>query len=93
DLQQQTLSRLEIRLPQQGRIEGSGQFRPGSSEPGKQEPLSGQFKLRVSDLDLNQLHRQVRPTRLSGPVDLTLAPDAQQVLLTLQDSTLKLHVD
>ncbi|MFX5602735.1 hypothetical protein ABTD90_19505, partial [Acinetobacter baumannii] len=68
DLQQQTLSRLEIRLPQQGRIEGSGQFRPGSSEPGKQEPLSGQFKLRVSDLDLNQLHRQVRPTRLSGPV-------------------------
>ncbi|TDY96727.1 UNVERIFIED_ORG: autotransporter secretion inner membrane protein TamB [Herbaspirillum seropedicae] len=93
DLQQQTLLRLEIRLPQQGRIEGSGQFRPGSSEPGKQEPLSGQFKLRVRDLDLNQLHRQVRPTRLSGPVDLTLAPDAQQVLLTLQDSTLKLHVD
>ncbi|WP_413459635.1 translocation/assembly module TamB domain-containing protein [Herbaspirillum huttiense] len=93
DLQQQTLSRLEIRLPQQARIEGSGQFRPGSSEPGKQEPLSGQFKLRVSELDLNQLHHQVRPTRLSGPVDLTLAPDAQQLLLTLQDSTLKLHVD
>lgn len=93
DLQQQTLSRLEIRLPQQGRIEGSGQFRPGSSEPGKAVPMAGQFKLRVSDLDLNQLHHQVRPTRLSGPVDVTLAPDAQQLLLTLQDSTLKLHVD
>ncbi|NUT60571.1 translocation/assembly module TamB domain-containing protein [Herbaspirillum sp. C9C3] len=93
DLQQQTLSRLEIRLPQHARIEGSGQFRPGSSEPGKAEPMAGQFKLRVSDLDLNQLHHQVRPTRLSGPVDVTLAPDAQQLLLTLQDSTLKLHVD
>ncbi|BEV14642.1 translocation/assembly module TamB domain-containing protein [Herbaspirillum sp. DW155] len=93
DLQQQTLSRLAIRLPHEGRIEGSGQFRPGSSEPGKEEPLAGQFKLRVSDLDLNQLHRQVRPTRLSGPVELTLAPDAQNVLLTLQDSTLKLRVD
>jgi translocation and assembly module TamB len=67
DLQQQTLSRLDIRLPQHGRIEGSGQFRPGSSEPGKQEALSGQFKLQVSELDLNQLHHQVRPTRLSGP--------------------------
>ncbi|QJQ00156.1 translocation/assembly module TamB domain-containing protein [Herbaspirillum rubrisubalbicans] len=93
DLQQQTLSRLDIRLLRDARIEGSGQFRPGSNEPGKQEPLSGQFKLRVSDLDLSQLHRQVRPTRLSGPVELSLAPEAQQILLTLQDSALKLHVD
>ncbi|WP_039874686.1 translocation/assembly module TamB domain-containing protein [Herbaspirillum frisingense] len=93
DLQQQTLSRLDIHLPRNARIEGGGQFRPGSTEPGRESAMAGQFKLRVNELDLSQIHRQVRPTRLSGPVDVTLAPNAQQLLLTLQDSALKLHLD
>lgn len=89
DVQQQTLSRLDIRLPREGRIEGAGQFRPGSQD----QPMAGQFKLDIAALDLNQIHRQVRPTRLSGPLDITLAPHAQQILLSLQDSSLKLHLD
>nr|WP_198981501.1 translocation/assembly module TamB domain-containing protein [Herbaspirillum sp. ASV7] len=93
DLQQQTLSRLEIRLPHEARIEGSGQFRPGSQDAGHQQDMAGQFKLRITDLDLNQIHRQVRPTRLSGPLEVTLAPNAQQILLSLQDQSLKLHLD
>ncbi|MFJ3055493.1 translocation/assembly module TamB domain-containing protein [Herbaspirillum sp. NPDC087042] len=93
DLHQQTLSRLEIRLPRDARIEGSGQFRPGSQEAGHAEDMAGQFKLRIADLDLNQIHRQARPTRLSGPLELTLAPNVQQILLTLQDQALKLHLD
>ncbi len=93
DLQQQTLSRLEIRLPHAARIEGSGQFRPGSQDAGHQQDMAGQFKLRIADLDLNQIHRQVRPTRLSGPLEVTLAPNAQQILLTLQDQSLRLHLD
>ncbi len=93
DLHQQTLSRLEIRLPREARIEGNGQFRPGSREAGHEEAMAGQFKLRIADLDLSQIHRQVRPTRLSGPLEVALAPNAQQILLTLQDQALKLHLD
>ncbi|MGO0792296.1 translocation/assembly module TamB domain-containing protein [Herbaspirillum seropedicae] len=93
DLQQQALTRLEIRLPRNGRIEGAGQFQPGSQDPAQPTPMAGRLALRVSELDLSQIHHQVRPTRLSGPVEATLGPDAQQLLLTLQDSALRLHLD
>lgn len=93
DVQQQKLTQLEVRLPGNGRITGSGQFTPASEQDGKTRPMGGQFQLRFDGLDLSQIHRQVRPTQLAGPLALTLAPQAQQLSLSLQDRNLALAVD
>ncbi|KAF1038923.1 MAG: Translocation and assembly module subunit TamB [Herbaspirillum frisingense] len=93
DLQQQKLANLDVRLPRNARIEGGGEFRPGSDEAGKRQDMGGQFKLRIAGLDLNQIHRQLKPTQLAGPLEVTLAPGAQQIRLALDDRELKLRVD
>ncbi|WP_343583455.1 translocation/assembly module TamB domain-containing protein [Herbaspirillum sp.] len=93
DLQRQRISALDIRLPKNARIEGGGEFRPGSDEAGKKQDMAGSFNFRIAGLDLNQIHRQLKPTQLSGPMDVTLAPGAQQIKLALDDRELKLRVD
>lgn len=93
DLKQQTISNLDVRLPRNARIEGGGQFRPGSDEEGKKEDMAGQFRLRIAGLDLNQIHRQLKPTQLAGPLEVTLAPATQKITLALDDRALSLRVD
>lgn len=93
DLQRQRISALDIRLPKNARIEGGGEFRPGSDEAGKKQEMGGSFNFRIGALDLNQIHRQLKPTQLAGPLDVTLAPGAQQIKLALDDRELKLRVD
>ncbi|EJN02056.1 translocation/assembly module TamB domain-containing protein [Herbaspirillum sp. YR522] len=84
DLQDQKLSRLELRLPGNGRLDGSGQF----STSGE-----GKFDFRIAALDLNQVHRQLKPTQLAGPLQVTIAPAAQQVKLALDDRQIRLRLD
>ncbi|MCA1324599.1 translocation/assembly module TamB domain-containing protein [Herbaspirillum sp. alder98] len=83
-LDEQTLSKLEIRLPKNGRLDGSGQFHASGE---------GQFDFRIAGLDLNQIHRQLKPTQLAGPLQVTLAPASQQIKLALDDRDIKLRLD
>ena len=84
DLQDQTLSMLDIRVPGNGRLDGSGQFHADGQ---------GKFDFRITALDLNQVHRQLKPTRLAGPLQLAIAPGAQQIKLALDDREIKLRLD
>ncbi|MBP0597930.1 translocation/assembly module TamB domain-containing protein [Herbaspirillum sp. LeCh32-8] len=93
DLQEQKIANLDIRLPKNARIEGGGTFRPGSDDAGKKEDMGGKFALRIAGLDLSQIHRQLKPTQLAGPLELTLAPGAQQIKLALDDRDLTLRLD
>lgn len=93
DLREQKISRLEVRLPKNARIEGGGSFRPGGEADGKKEDMGGEFKLGIAGLDLNQIHRQLKPTQLAGPLDVTLAPGSQKIALALDDRALKLRVN
>ncbi|MBB5391076.1 MULTISPECIES: translocation/assembly module TamB domain-containing protein [unclassified Herbaspirillum] len=93
DLQRQKIASLELRLPRNARIAGGGEFRPGSDAAGQQQEMGGSFNFRISALDLNQIHRQLKPTQLAGPLDVTLAPGSQQIKLALDDRELKLRVD
>lgn len=90
-LASQKITDLSIRLPKNGRIEGGGEFHP-ANEAAKQA-MGGQFKVKIADLDLNQLHGQMKPTRLAGPLDITLSPDAQKIVLVLDDRDISARVD
>lgn len=81
----QQLSDLHIALLEQAGITGQGQFRPADK--------SGRFDFQVNDLDLHALHRELKPSALRGPLSVELKPDAQNIVLKLQDGFYNIHAD
>jgi len=82
---QQEISDLRIVLLNNGSLSGGGVFKPASA--------AGLFNLQINDLDLHALHQQLQPTRLQGPLTLTVKPEQLDVALQLQDPRYAIAVD
>lgn len=80
----QQLTGVEAALPGGARLVGGGELRTGGN---------GEFTLQAHNLDLHALHRAVRPTRLNGPLKVTLAGENQQVNLELEGAPFLIHAD
>ena len=70
------LTDLVARLPGQGRLNGSGNWRNGSLD----------LDLEASALDAVQLASVLRSTRLNGPISARIASDRQQLSVRLGDT-------
>ncbi|EJL88347.1 hypothetical protein PMI16_02525 [Herbaspirillum sp. CF444] len=81
----QQLSNLHIALLNKAGITGKGQFRPADK--------AGSFDFRIADLDLHAIHRELKTTMLRGPLTVQLKPDAQDIVLTLQDAVYNVQAD
>jgi translocation and assembly module TamB len=84
DAQRQQLDRLAVALRGGARLEGSGEFRAGGN---------GELTLEAHGLDLHALHAAIRPTRLDGPLKVTLAGETQQITLKLDGPPFAIHAD
>ncbi|MFL6716570.1 MAG: translocation/assembly module TamB domain-containing protein [Burkholderiaceae bacterium] len=80
----QQLTGLEAALPGGARLVGGGALRAGGN---------GEFTLQAHNLDLHALHRAARPTRLNGPLSVSLAGQTQQVRLELEGAPFLIHAD
>jgi translocation and assembly module TamB len=81
----QQISDLRIDLLKRASLSGSGQFRPADQH--------GAFDFQIEGLDLQALHRQLKPTQLRGPLHIKLAPDNLNLLLQLQDKLYGIDLD
>ena len=84
DAQRQRLESLVVALRGGARLEGSGEFHAGGS---------GELAVEARGLDLHALHAAVRPTRLNGPLKVTLAGDTQQIMVRLDGPPFAIHAD
>lgn len=79
DAQQQQLRQLQVHLPGGATLEGGGELRSGGT---------GRFALQANALDLHALHGKLRPSRLSGPLNLDIANGTQRIALDLSGPSL-----
>lgn len=77
----QQLSELNIRLPGKAMLVGKGEIH---------DTGQGSLALQAQGLDLHAVHTQLKPTQLSGPLNVQFAGDTQQVNLELTGSSLSL---
>src|SRR5450830_864683 len=84
-VESQQLSDLHIALLSKARITGKGQFRPADK--------AGSFDFQIADLDLHAIHGELKPTALRGPLTVQLKPDAQDIVLKLQDAVYNVLAD
>jgi len=84
-VESQQLSDLHIALLSKARIIGKGQFRPADK--------AGSFDFQIADLDLHAIHGELKPTALRGPLTVQLKPDAQDIVLKLQDAVYNVLAD
>ncbi|MFL9923388.1 translocation/assembly module TamB domain-containing protein [Herbaspirillum lusitanum] len=89
DLKHQKLANLDIRLLKNARLQGGGEFRPASDK----QAMGGEFKFQISDLDLNQIHGQLKASQLRGPLDVKLGATQQDIKLALADRNLSIKLD
>lgn len=90
DSQRQQLTQLKLKLLNHATLDGYGELH--RADGGKADRI-GEFQFSVAALDLHALHSRLKPTKFSGPLTVKLQPDHQQVLLTLDDSRLKVELD
>lgn len=84
-IERQELSELRINLLNNAQLQGGGQFSPSNQ--------NGHFQFQVDDLDLQALHRQLKPTRLHGPLAITMTPQHLNLALQLQDPLYAIKLD
>lgn len=84
DAQRQQLQELRVRLPGDAALEGGGELRRGGT---------GNFTLQASAIDLQALYSKLRPSALSGPVNLDLAGGGQHITLALAGPSLAISGD
>lgn len=84
DAQRQQLDSLVVDLAGGARLEGSGEYRTDGN---------GELTVNARGLDLHALHAAVRPTKLGGPLKVTLAGETQQVTLKLDGPPFAIHAD
>ena len=81
DEHEQRLEQLNVRLLRDAALTGSGRFAHGR----------GRLALTAHSLDLTTLTPYVRPTSLSGPIDIGLDGPTQSVSLDLTDAAARLR--
>ncbi len=81
----QQLSDLRIALPKNATLTGKGEFHPADK--------AGRFDFEVAGLDLHAIHSELKPTRLTGPLNVVLKPGGQDILLKLQDAQYSIQAD
>ena len=90
------LANLDLRLPGNGRAEGSARWQAPKPGAGN-EPAAGFGKvdaeLRISNLDARKLDKRAVTTRIAGRIDATADADAQTVRADLRDPQLALRLD
>lgn len=86
DAHVQKLSQVSIRLLKNASFTGGGEMRRN-----EQDQMTGQFSLQGKNIDLHALHTKLRPSQLSGPVELQVAGETQQVELKLSDADMSIE--
>lgn len=82
--QRQEMTGLQLQLPGTASVTGTGAV---------QADGSGAFQLQVARLDLHALYGALKPSRLEGPVKVTLARGVQDVTLALRSPGLSVSAD
>lgn len=85
----QSLDKLDIRLVKQASIKGSGRFYPAATAEHAQ---GGTFSLDVDNLDMQALHQALQPSRLKGPVTVSLTDKEQAVTVALKDKVFDIQL-
>ena len=84
DAQQQQLRQLQVSLPGNATLDGSGELHSKGI---------GRFALQADALDLHALHSKLRPSRLNGPLNIELADGTQHIALKLNSPSLAMSAD
>lgn len=84
DAQQQQLRQLQVRLPGDATLDGGGELHSNGT---------GRFTLQADAIDLHAFHNKLKPSRLSGPLNIALANGTQHITLKLTDPSLAVSAD
>ena len=85
--QRQALSMLDVVLHGGATVAGSGELKAGAAGAGG---AGGQFKLKVADLDLRSLYSSLQTTRLTGPIDVGIANNVQNIVADLRSNAVSI---
>lgn len=84
----QSIRDLIIQLEDNGRITGNGVIATDTDKK-----ITGKLNLVADKINLHAIHQVLHPTRLQGPINLTLTPDDQHVLVDLKDNVYHIYAD